>query len=179
MVIARVKRSRISRRSFIFLPMRAKMFRILPTRGTFCAAHDPRPSLSFSFSTYGLWLLNRGRLLDIRRMCRVKKPWFWVEKDGYPFIPTVLILLSQGVEAPLDAEKPLLGLDRPLVLMVRPGLAQPPPGIGEGLRESDIAVFGVPVAMKEHELSASGSRRSVVQHVFTSVACRYTRGWET
>lgn len=30
------------------------------------------------------WLAKRGRLLEMRRMWRVKKPWFCVEKDGYP-----------------------------------------------------------------------------------------------
>lgn len=71
---------RSSSRTFIFLPMRAKTLRILPVKGTFCAPHCGLPS--FSFSAYGVWLLNRGRLLDMRRMCRVKKPWFWVEKEG-------------------------------------------------------------------------------------------------
>lgn len=57
----------------------------------------------------------------------------------------LILAVSQGVEAPLEAEKPLLGVVRPLVLMVKPGLAQPPPGIGDGLRERDIpAVLGVP-----------------------------------
>lgn len=75
--------------------------------------------------------------------------------------------VSQGDKGPLEAEKALFGLDRPLVLMVKPGLAQPPPGIGEGLRERDIVVLGVPAAFKEHELSASGSRHSsVAQPVF-------------
>lgn len=108
-------------------------------------------------------------------MCRVKKPWFCVEKDGYPFMPVDLILaVSQGVEAPLEGEKTLFGLDRPLVLMVKPGLAQPPPGIGDGLRERDIpAVLGVPAAFKEHEMSVSGPCRFWgVQFVSASVACR-------
>lgn len=37
------------------------------------------------------------------------------------------------------------GLDRPLEVMLSPGLAHPPPGTGEGLRDSDIGVLGVPV----------------------------------
>lgn len=45
--------------------------------------------------------------------------------------------------APLEEEYPLAGLDRPLELIFRPGLAQPPPGTGEGLRDKDM-VLGVP-----------------------------------
>lgn len=37
------------------------------------------------------------------------------------------------------------GLDRPLVLMLRPGLDHPPPSAGEGLRERVIGKPGVPV----------------------------------
>jgi hypothetical protein len=40
-----------------------------------------------------------------------------------------------------------VGLDRPLTVaygLVSPGLDHPPPGLGEGLRESDIRLFGLP-----------------------------------
>jgi hypothetical protein len=71
----------INSRIFIFLPIRAASAFALPTSGRPCGDHRPLPS--FSFSAYGddcEW--NLGRLLDMRRMCRVKKPWFCVEKDG-------------------------------------------------------------------------------------------------
>ena len=55
-----------------------------------------------------------------------------------------LILLDSHDAEP--DEGPLAGLDRPLTLMLRPGLAHPPPGTGDGLRERDIGVAGVPVA---------------------------------
>lgn len=71
----------ISSRSFSFRPMRPKIDRILATRGTFWSAH---PALvDFCLGVYG-GSLKRGKLLDMRRMCRTKKPEFWVEKDGYP-----------------------------------------------------------------------------------------------
>jgi hypothetical protein len=80
-------RDRNSNRIFIFLPMRAMMPRSRPSNGRFWTDHGARTGLSFSFSAYCWALENRGRLLDMRRMWRVKKPLFWVEKDGYPLLP--------------------------------------------------------------------------------------------
>lgn len=146
----------MSSRTFIFLPMRAMMPRILPSRGTSWTDHLPRPS--FSFSAKYAFPLKRGRLLDSLRMWRPKNPpCFCVENEGYPPPPTpappgplplrppALFNLddSHMTGVPLDAVKPLDGLDRPLA-MLRPGLAQPPPGTGDGLRDRDIGVVGVP-----------------------------------
>ena len=69
-------RNRNSKRIFIFLPMRAMMPRNRPSNGRFWTDHGARTGLSFSFSAYGWALENRGRLLDMRRMWRVKKPLF-------------------------------------------------------------------------------------------------------
>lgn len=48
---------------------------------------------------------------------------------------------------PLTPLYDFAGLDRPLSLtcgLDKPGLAQPPPGLGDGLRDKDIGRFGVP-----------------------------------
>ena len=82
----------------------------------------------------------------MRRMCRVKNPWFWVEKDGYPLAPWFLILDDSHATEPPPM---LAGLDRPL-LMFKPGLDQPPPGTGDGLLESVIPGTGVPIARREY-----------------------------
>ena len=66
-------------RNFIFLPMRPNIFRSLAWKGASGPAHPPRSC--FSLCAYGE-LLNRGRLLDIRRMWRWKKPEFCVANDG-------------------------------------------------------------------------------------------------
>lgn len=47
-------------------------------------------------------------------------------------------------DGPPGSSSALAGLDLPLLLMLRPGLAQPPPGMGDGLLERDMAVLGVP-----------------------------------
>lgn len=89
--------------------------------------------------------LKRGRLLDMRRRWRVKKPWFCVAKEGYPLFPMFFMRAdSHTTWFPLGPGKAVAGLDRPLVLMLRPGLLHPPPGPGEGLRERDIWKPGVP-----------------------------------
>lgn len=36
------------------------------------------------------------------------------------------------------------GLEWPLLLTLRPGLDQPPSGVGDGLRDRDMLTFGVP-----------------------------------
>jgi hypothetical protein len=93
--------------------------------------------------------LKRGRLLDMRRRWRVKKPWFCVAKEGYPLFPMFFMRAdSHTTWFPLGPGKAVAGLDRPLVLMLRPGLLHPPPGPGEGLRERDIWKPGVPVSVK-------------------------------
>ena len=47
----------------------------------------------------------------------------------------------------LDPVYALVGLDRPLPIL-SPGLAQPPPGTGDGLRERDIGKLGVPIFIR-------------------------------
>ena len=81
-------------------------------------------------------------------MCRPKKLWFLVANEGYPAPPPFFSLDdSHMAGVPLDPGNALVGLDRPLA-MLRPGLAQPPPGTGDGLRDRDIGVFGVPKERK-------------------------------
>ena len=140
-------------RCFDFRPMRPSMFLILPYMVPGCAA-DHWPLCSFSFSAWCMFELKRGRLLDMRRMCRVKKPWFCVENDGYPFLPILFMRAdSQTTWFPLGPGKAVAGLDRPLVLMLRPGLLHPPPGPGDGLRERDIWRPGVPVMVEDKHVS--------------------------
>lgn len=99
-------------------------------------------------------------------MCRVKKPWLCVENEGFPLRLFVFLVRadSQTAGRPLA----LAGLDLPL-LILRPGLDQPPPGTGDGLRESDIGFEGVPAArlhtlISQHDLT-----------VFVLVCIRGTR----
>lgn len=74
-------------------------------------------------------------------MWRLKKPWLCVANDGCPLTPICLILADSQDTGPEDGA--LAGLDLPLFIF-RPGLAQPPPGTGDGLRDNDIGVAGVP-----------------------------------
>jgi hypothetical protein len=86
----------------------------------------------------------------------VKKPWLCVENDGYPPAEPIVFNLadSQMTGVPFE-EYPLTGLDRPLELMFSPGLDQPPPGTGDGLRDRDIGVLGVPAPEGSNFLSAT------------------------
>lgn len=72
----------------------------------------------------------------------------------------------------------MAGLDRPL-LMLRPGLDQPPPGTGEGLREIVIGKPGVPmyVQRRASKQSATESPSAVVRgkHGETSLGGRGVR----
>lgn len=77
----------------------------------------------------------------MRRIWRVKNPLFWVEKEGYPLGLWCLILADSHATGPADM---LPGLDLPL-FMLRPGLDQPPPGTGDGLRERVMPGPGVPI----------------------------------
>lgn len=75
------------------------------------------------------------------RFWREKKPLFLVEKDGYPLTRS-LFAFAAAQEIPLGprvrGEKTLVrGVELPLP-GVRPGLAHPPPGWGDGERERDI-----------------------------------------
>lgn len=57
----------------------------------------------------------------------------------------------------------LAGLDRPLTLtngLERPGLAHPPPGRGDGLRDNDMGRFGVPGIVSSVEALRDGSCES-------------------
>lgn len=142
--------SSISNLIFIFLPMRPNIPLTLPSSGTLRTDHPPRPS--FSFSAQCVPELKRGRLLEMRRMCRPKKLWFLVENEGYPEAPPRFNRDDSHMAGVL-LDPANAGLDRPLA-MLRPGLAQPPPGIGEGLRDKDIGVFGVPNKQQMREAAA-------------------------
>lgn len=133
----------IMSRPLVFLLMRSIIVRSFPSRGKF---HLPLRPI-FSFSVYrSSCFVKVGRLLEIWRMCRVKKPWFCVENDGYPLTPWLLSLAdSQVTLLPFPRVPPLAGLERPLVFISRPGEDHPPPGTGEGLLLKDMARFGVPV----------------------------------
>lgn len=91
----------------------------------------------------------------MRRMWRVKKPWFCVEKEGKPFAP-----LERLEESQLLDRVELLGLLRPL-LMLRPGLAQPPPGTGDGDRERDIGSEGVPAGRGRNIVSMQDDKSKI------------------
>jgi hypothetical protein len=52
------------------------------------------------------------------------------------------------------------GLDLPL-LIFKPGLDQPPPGTGEGLRERDIPTVGVPIRSRRVRALATQVRRDM------------------
>ena len=123
--------------------------------------------------------MKRGRLLEKRRMCRLKKLWFFVEKEGYP-VPRPFFNLddSHMADVPLDPGNALVGLDRPLP-MSRPGVAQPPPGKGDGLRDRDIGVFGVP---EERGQRANAHVSQGIAHQrppSISVTCRHPAGGNT
>lgn len=143
----------MSRRNFILRPMRPKMSFILPTRGTL--SRYELEGIIFSFSPS----VKRGRLLDMRRMWRLKKPWFWVEKDAWPFR---ILDDSQATGRTLWL---LAGLERPL-FMLRPGLDQPPPGTGDGLRERDMGVLveGVPALRVAQTRLAMGEAEDGREH---------------
>jgi hypothetical protein len=90
---------------------------------------------------------NLGRLADIFRRCLEKKPLLRVEKDGYPLTWSLLafaaaqdILLLPSAAEPLISPNTRRGEEPRLlpVPVVRPGVDQPPPGRGEGERESDM-----------------------------------------
>ena len=100
-------------------------------------------------------MLNLGRLWEICRACLEKKPLFLVENDGYPLISSLLAFAEDHV-TPFDpgppfvytSEYPLRGEERPLMVsngLVKPGLAHPPPALGDGDRDRDMSsLAGVP-----------------------------------
>ena len=48
-------------------------------------------------------MLKVGKLVDILLACREKKPWFWVEYDGYPLTSALLALaVSHEMLVPAD-----------------------------------------------------------------------------
>jgi len=99
-------------------------------------------------------MLNVGRLVEIFLACREKKPWFLVENDGYPLTSSLLAFADAHLLSSLPAdpfiwisEYVFLGLDFPLTLskgLVSPGLDHPPPLLGDGERDNDMFVCGVP-----------------------------------
>ena len=63
--------------------------------------------------------------------------------------PLLLALADSQVTVFVPALRPYVfaGLDRPLTVaygLASPGLDHPPPGLGDGLRESDMGLFGLP-----------------------------------
>ena len=112
--------------------------------------HLPRPSFSLSAKSLRPPRLNVGRLVDILLACLEKKPLFLVENDGYPLISSLRAFAdAQVMFSPLALAEPFictspyvfLGLDFPLTFsygLVNPGLAQPPPLLGDGERDNDI-----------------------------------------
>ena len=127
-----------------FLLMRPSILFTAPTTLNLSGAHRSRPSFSFSEYECGpSW--NCGRLVDSLRMCRPRKllplfvacPFAVVAVGGGP------ILAGSHVCEPPGVRMPEAGLDCPLGVR-RPGLDQPPPRAGEGLRDKDIGWFGVP-----------------------------------
>ena len=92
----------------------------------------------------------------MRRMFRVKNPWFCVEKEGYPLTPRPLVL-ADSQAPPAEDEAVGAGCDgdeRP-EWRLRPGEAQPPPGMGEGLLERDMAPEGLSVPESQYIVSCS------------------------
>lgn len=149
MYIAASSASTMAKRILVVRPIRAKKSFTRPRSDELLKSHRP---LTLSLSEYeeardvGAFALKRGKLLESWRMCRVKKPWFCVAKEGYLLAPE----LRDRAKSPAWDAPPFVspydldGLDRPLPLMFRPGLDQPPSGLGEGLRDRDMLMFGVP-----------------------------------
>ena len=86
----------------------------------------------------------------MRGACLLKKPLLRVENDGYPLTSSLFAFALAHVTLPLPLAPPFipksgyifLGEDRPLILsklLVRPGLAHPPPALGEGDRDNDMS----------------------------------------
>lgn len=142
MYIAARTASTRAKRILVVRPMRAKKSFTRPRSDELPISQRP---LDLSLSEYeearefGAFALKRGKLLDSWRMCLVKKPWFCVAKEGYLLAP---VMRWWWDALPFESPYALAGLERPLPLIFRPGLDQPPSGLGEGLRERDM--FGVP-----------------------------------
>jgi hypothetical protein len=87
-------------------------------------------------------------------MCLLKNPWFCVVNEGYPPPPLRfnLDVASHMTGEPLTC---LVGLDRPLAVMLSPGLAHPPPGTGDGLLDNDISEIDQP---KPHHHQSVGRK---------------------
>ena len=90
-----------------------------------------------------------GRLLDIFRACLENHPLLCGEKDGYPFISSLRAFAEAHVTllpAPLStcrSAKPFLGVEVPPTVskgVDNPGLAHPPPLLGDGDRDNDMPV---------------------------------------
>lgn len=121
-----------------FLLIRPSILFIAPT--TRNLSGDQPPSPSFSFSEYACdpsW--NCGRLVDSLRMCRPRKllPLFVACPFTEVVVGGVPILAGSHICEPLGVRMPEAGLDCPLGVR-RPGLDQPPPSAGEGLRDKDM-----------------------------------------
>ncbi len=69
----------IKARTFHLLLIRAIKAPMRPNKGIL---HWAGRNLSFPVAPSSFLMEKDGRLLDIRRIFRVKKPWFCVENDG-------------------------------------------------------------------------------------------------
>ena len=89
------------------------------------------------------------------RTCLLKNPVFLVENEGYPLTSSAFAFALAHVTLPLLLAPPFvyrsgyafLGEDLPPMepnSLLSPGLAQPPPARGEGDRDNDMSLDGVP-----------------------------------
>ena len=132
------KNSTKSNLNLSFLLIRPSMLFTAPTALNLSGAHLPRPS--FSFSEYACdpsW--NCGRLVDSLRMCRPRKllPLFIACPFAEVTVGGGAILAGSHICEPPGVRMPEAGLDCPLGVRM-PGLDQPPPRAGEGLRDKDM-----------------------------------------
>lgn len=131
--------------SLNFLLMRPSMLFTAPTTLSLSGAHRPRPSFSFSeYASDPSW--NCGRLVDSLRMWRPRKllPLFVACPLAEVVVGGGPILAGSHICDPPGVTMPEAGLDCPLGVRM-PGVDQPPPRAGEGLRDRDMGRFGVPV----------------------------------
>ena len=128
-------------------------------------------------------MLNVGRLEEILLACREKNPLFLVENEGYPLICSLLALAVAQVTFSELADPficispyPFLGLDFPLTLsygLVKPGLDQPPPLLGDGDRDNDIFEYGVP-GIGGNDEPPVGRPDAAPERSFDLCVCRFS-----
>ena len=101
------------------------------------------PGLSFSVYVSGPGR-NRGKLVESLRMRpRTLRPLLVACPFDVVVVGEAPILEESHICEPPGVRIPEAGLDCPLGVC-RPGLDQPPPRAGEGLRDKDMGTLGVP-----------------------------------